>query len=96
MRPKYFRERDKKYGMTGLSLLVVVQPHTADDAASSVPTTFSEPLETPAIVPRKLQIAQVTSQPGNRQMRLRSQKPETHARILSLLPAQMPDWSQFQ
>jgi len=33
----YFCERDKRYGMTELKVLAVVQPQTADDAASSVP-----------------------------------------------------------
>jgi len=91
-----FRERDKKYGMTELKVLAVVQLQTADDAASSVPMTFSEPLETLDSVPGKLQMPQVTSRPGSSHMRLDSKKPQTHERIPSLPPAPMPDWSQIQ
>jgi len=91
----YFRDRDKKYGATEMKILAVVQPQTADDAASSVPTTFSEPLETVDSIPRKLQMPQVTSQPGSSHMRLGSQKLQTHKRIPSLPPAAMPDWSQI-
>ena len=54
-------ERDDKYRMTELKFPAVVQPPTADDAASSVRTTDSEPLETPDSIPGKLQMPQVTS-----------------------------------
>jgi len=91
----YFRERDKKYGTTELKVLAVVQPQTADDAASSVWTIFSEPLETPDSVPGELQMPQVTSRPGSSYMRLGSPKPQTHERILSLPPALMHDRSQI-
>jgi len=92
----YFCERDKKYGTTELKVPAVVQPQMADDAASTVPTTFSEPLETLDCVPRKLQMPQVTSRPGSSHMRLGSQKLQTHKRIPSLLPAPTPDWSQVR
>jgi len=35
----YFRQSDKKYGTRELMFPAVVQPQTADDAASSLPTT---------------------------------------------------------
>jgi len=92
----YFRERDTKYGTTELNVPAVVQLQTADDAASSVPTPFSEPLETLDSVPGKLQMPQVTSRPGSCHMKLRAQKPQTHERILSVPPAPMPEWSQIQ
>jgi len=92
----YLRERDKKYWTTELKVLAVVQPQTADDAASSVPTTFSEPLETLHCVPGEFQMPQGTPRPGSSHMRLRSQKPQTHERIPSLPPAPMPDWLQIQ
>jgi len=50
----YFCERDKKYGTTELKVPALVQPQMADDAASSVPTTFSEPRDTLDSVLRKL------------------------------------------
>jgi len=92
----YFREKDKKYGKTESKVPSVVQPQTADDTVSSLPTTCSEPLETLDRVPGKLQMLQVTSRPGSSHMRLGSQKLQTHERIPSFLPAPMPDWSQFQ
>ena len=92
----YFRERDKKYGTAELKVPAVVQRQTADDAASSPLTTFSEPLETLHSVPGKLQMPQVTSQPGSRHMRLGSQKTQTDECIPSRPPAPMPHWSQIQ
>jgi len=59
----YFYERDKMYGTTELKVPAVVQPQRADDAALSVPTTSSEPLETLDRVHRKLQMPQVSSRP---------------------------------
>ena len=47
----YFRERDKKYGTTEMEVPAVVQPQIVHDAPSSVPTTFSEPLESLDSVP---------------------------------------------
>jgi len=92
----YFREKDKKYGTTELKVPAWVQPHTADDAASSVRTVFSEPLETLDSVPGKLRMPQVTSRPGRSHLRIASRKLPMHECISSLLPASMPDWSQMQ
>ena len=92
----YFHERDKKYGTAESKVPAVVQLQTADDAALSVPTTFSEPRETLDSVPGKFQMPQVTSRPGSSHMRLGSNKPQTHACIPSLLPASMPGWSHNQ
>jgi len=41
-----FRERDKEYGTTQLKVPAVIQPQTADDSVSSVPTTFGVLVET--------------------------------------------------
>jgi len=68
----------------------------ADNAASSVPTTFGVPTETLDIVPGKLQTPQETSGPGSSHIRLGSQKLWTHECILSLPPAPIPDWSPIQ
>ena len=48
----------------------VVQPQTVDDAASSVLTTFDDPMETLDSVPGKFQMPQVTSQAGSSHIRL--------------------------
>jgi len=74
-----------EYGMTELKVPAVVQPQTPDDAASSLPTTFCEPMETLDSVPWNLQIPQVTSRPGSSRMRLGSQKPHTQRQ--SVLPS---------
>jgi len=85
----YLCESVKKYGMTEWEVPAVVQPQTADDAASSAPTTFGDSGETLASVPGKLPMPQVTSQPGSRHMRLDLRKPRTHKCIPSLPPALM-------
>ena len=73
-----FYERDMKYGTTELKVPAVIKPQMADDAASSVPTTCSEPQESLDWVPGKLQMPQVTSRPGRSHMWLDSQKPQRH------------------
>ena len=65
-----FRERDTKHGLTESNVLAVVQPQMADDAASSMPPTFGEHMETLDSVPGELQMPQVTSHPGSRHVRL--------------------------
>jgi len=92
----YFREQDKKYRTTELKVPAVVQPQTADDAASSEPTTFSEPLETLDSIPGTLQLPQVTSRQGSSHMRLGSRKLQTLECIPSLPPTPIPGWSQIQ
>jgi len=92
----YFHERDKKYGMTKVKFLPVIQTHTADDAASTAPMTFDEPMETHDSIPRQLVMPQVTSGAGSSHMRLGSQKPQTHECTLSLPPDTIPEWSQIQ
>ena len=68
----------------------------ADDAAVSVPMTFSEPLETLDSIPRKSQMLKVTARPGSSHMRLGSQKPQTHEQVQCLPPDPMPDQSHIQ
>ena len=50
----YFSEKDQKYGTTKLKVLAMIQLQTEDDAASSAPTIFGEPMETFDSVPSKL------------------------------------------
>jgi len=92
----WFRERDKKYGMTEWKVLAVVRTQMADDAASSVLTIFGEPIETLDSVPEELQMPQETSRPGSSRMRLGSRKPQMHELIPSFPPASVPDWTQIQ
>jgi len=57
----FFRERDTMSGTAELKVPADVQPHMADDAASSTLTTFGEPMETPDSIPQQLQMPRVTS-----------------------------------
>jgi len=92
----YIRVRDGKYGTTELNVPAVVQCHTADDVALSMPTTFGEPMETLDSIRGELQMPQVTSPPGSTHMRRDSREPQTHEHIPSLSPAPMPDWALIQ
>jgi len=91
----YFRERDKKFWKIALKVPAIVQPQTADDAASSEPTTFSEPLETLDSVPGEWQMPQATSRPGSSHVRLGSWKPHTHNGIPPPHPPQCPIGHRF-
>jgi len=82
----YFREGDTKYGMTELGTPIVVQLLTADDAASSGPTTVGEPNETLYRFPTKSQMIQFASQRECRHVLLGSGKPLTSNHVSSLLP----------
>ena len=56
-----FRQRDKKYGMSELRVLAVVQPPTNDDAPAPPPSTFGELMESLDIAPGISQKPQGTS-----------------------------------
>jgi hypothetical protein len=70
----YFRERDTKYGTAKLMVPAVVRPLTDSTAATPLPKTFGEPMQTVDIVPGQSQMPQETSRPGSSQMRLGSVK----------------------
>jgi len=86
----YFRERDKKYGTSELSVPAVVQHRTNDDAPPHPPTTFAELIESLDIVPG---ISEGTSRPGSSHLRLGSVKPQSESSIPSGEPAAEPDSS---
>jgi len=92
----FFCDREKKYGTTEFKVLAVVRSQREDNATSSAPTTFGEPMETLDSVPGKLQMPQVTSQLGSSQMRLGLWKPWTHDGISSWPPAPEPESSMIQ
>jgi len=68
----------------------------ADDAVSSLPMTFGEPMETLDSVPGNLNMPQVTSRPVSGYMRQGSRETRTHECIPSRPVALMPDWSPIQ
>jgi hypothetical protein len=82
----YFQERDMKYGMAELMVPAIVKPQTDTAAAALLPKTFGELMQTLDTVPGKLQMPQGTSRPGSSQMRLGSEKLQSHTDIVSLWP----------
>jgi len=89
----WFRNSDKKHVTTEFNISAVVQSPSEDDAHSSGPLTVGEPMETVDIIPRKSQMLQLTSQPGNWHMRLGSRKPQIQRLILLLQPDAMANLS---
>jgi len=49
----YFHENDRMYKTTEWKVPAVIEPQTVDEAASSSPPTFGEPMETLDSVPRR-------------------------------------------
>jgi len=92
----YFSERGEKNGMICGKVPAVMQPRPANDAGSSAPTTFSEPMETDDSGTGKLQMPQVTSRPGSSHKRLGSRKLQTLEPIQSFHPAPMHHSSPIQ
>jgi len=82
----YYWKRDKQYGPAELMVPAIVKPQTNTTAATPLPTTFGELMQTLDIVPRQYQLPQGSSRPGSSQMRLCSEKPQSHTDIESLLP----------
>ena len=72
----YFRGMDMKYRTTELKVPVVLKRQIDMTAAAPSPTTFGEHMQTLDTVRGQLPITAVTSRPGSRQMRLRSEKPQ--------------------
>jgi len=90
----YIRERDMKYGTTGLKVLAVGKPQTDTTAATASPTTFGELLQLLDIVHRHSQMPQVTSRQGGSQLRLGSEEPPADNHIVYLIPDTVPSLSQ--
>ena len=88
-----FRERDQKYGTSGLRVPAVVQLQTNDDALPPPQTPFGELMESLDIVPGKAQMPQGTSRPGSSHIRLGSLKPQSKLTMPSGEPAVEPDSS---
>jgi len=70
-----------KYGTTELKVPAVVKPQIDTTAATPLPTTFGEHMQTLDMVRGQSPMTAVTSQPGSSQMRLGSGKPESHQLI---------------
>jgi hypothetical protein len=87
----YFRERDMRYGTAELMVPAVVKPQTDSTTATPPPITVGEHMQTPEIVRGKPEMPPVTSRPGRSQMRLGSEKPQSHIFIPVLSPGMATD-----
>jgi len=74
-----------KYRTAKLIVRAVVKPHTDTTAATPLPMIFTELMQTLDIIPGPLRMLQGTSRLRSSQMRLGSEKPQSHTDIASLL-----------
>jgi len=74
----YFCNNHMKYGTGEFKVPAVVKPQIDMSAATPSPTTFGEHMQTLDIVWGQSQMPAVTSPPGSSQMRLASEKPQSH------------------
>jgi len=87
----YFRERDMRYGTAELMVPAVVNPQTDSTTARPSPITVWEHMQTSAIVRGRSEMPAVTSRPGSSQIRLGSEKPQSHKFTLVLSPSMVID-----
>jgi len=82
----YCHKRDMRYGTTELEVPAVVKPQIDTTAATPSPTTFGEHMQTLDIIRGQSPMTAVTSRPESIQMRLGSEKPQSHQFIPVFLP----------
>jgi len=87
----YFRERDMSYGTAELKVPAVVKPQIDSTTATPSPITVGEHMQTPEIVQGQLEMPAVISRPGSSQMRLGSEKPQSHQFIVVVAPGMATD-----
>jgi len=92
----YFRGRDMMYGTAELKVPALIEPQIDMNAATPSPKTFGELMQTLDILRRQLQMPAVTSRPGSSQMRLGSEKPQSHKFIPDFAPDVVPDLTPIQ
>jgi hypothetical protein len=92
----YVRERDMKYGMIELMVSAVLKSNTDMTVPTPSPTTLGELMQTLDIDPRLLQMPKVTSRPGSSQIRLGSEKPQTHSHIAHPFADMVSELSQLE
>jgi hypothetical protein len=83
----YFRERDKKYRTAKFKVPAVVNSQMDMTAAPPSPITVGEQMQTSQIVRGQSEMPAVTSRPGSSEMRLGSEKPQSHKFIPVPLPS---------
>jgi len=82
----YLSERDMKYGNTEWRVPAGVKHQIDTTAATPSSTTFGEHMQTLDIVRGESPMTAVTSRPGSSQMRLGSEKPQSHLFIRDVSP----------
>jgi len=87
----YFRERDMRYGTAELKVPPVGKPQIDSTTATPSPITVGEHMQTTEIVRGQSEMLAVTSRPASSQMRLGSEKPQSHKFILVLSPGMATD-----
>jgi len=85
--PNFFRDRDLKYGTTELKVPAVVKPQIDMTAATPLPSTFGEDMQTLDIIRGQSPMTAVSFRPGSSQMRLGSEKPRSY----QFIPVVSPD-----
>jgi hypothetical protein len=80
-----------KDGTAELKVRVVVNYQMDTTAATPSPTIFGEHLQTLGIISGQLHMLAVTCRPGSSQMRLGSEKPQSHKLILLYSPVAESD-----
>jgi len=86
-----FRERYMRYGTAELKIAAVVKPQIETTAATPSPITIGEHMQTPEIVRGQSEMPALSSRPGSSQMRLGSEKPQSHKFIFILSPGMATD-----
>ena len=92
----YFRERDMRYGTAELKVPAVVKPQIETTAATPSPITVGDHMQTPEIVRGQSEMPAETSRPGCSQMRLGSEKPQSHKCRSVLSPGMATDSMPIQ
>jgi len=91
-----FRETDKKYGPSELSVLAVVHPQTDDYVVAPASTKLGELMECLDNVLGISQMPQKTSRPGQSLFRLWSENPKSNMSKSNRAPPTKPDLSLIQ
>jgi len=89
----YFRERDKKHGVSELQLPAVFHPQMDVEVAAPTPTTFGQLTECVNIATGISEMPQGTSRPGRSHIRRGSVMPQVDRGIAGLATTVDPDSS---
>jgi len=92
----YFRERDMRYGTAELKVPAVVKPQMDPTTATPSPMTVGENMQTPEIVRGQSEMPAVTSRPRSSQMKLGSEKLQSHKFIRFCSPGMATNLTQIQ